>query len=152
VSPSQLRGRVLAERIAWVRTMLEAIRTLPLDTLEQFHSDRRNMAAAESYLRRALEALFDLGRHILAKGFGEAVIEYKGIGQGLVRRGVLSEKEGELFRTLAGYRNRMVHFYQEVSEPELYEVCSRRLGDIEAMLKTFLRWVEAHPEKVDHSL
>ncbi len=30
-------------------------------------SDRRNPAAAESYLRRSLEAIFDIGRHILAK-------------------------------------------------------------------------------------
>lgn len=27
------------------------------------------VAAGESFLRRGLEALFDLGRHVLAKGF-----------------------------------------------------------------------------------
>jgi len=32
-------------------------------------SDPRNVASAESYLRRGLEALLDLGRHLLAKGF-----------------------------------------------------------------------------------
>lgn len=34
------------------------------------------VAAGESFLRRALEVLLDLGRHVLAKGFGRVVPEY----------------------------------------------------------------------------
>lgn len=34
---------------------------------------------------------------------------------------------------LAGYRNRLVHFYREVSAEELYQVCFRQLGDIGVM-------------------
>jgi hypothetical protein len=64
----QLRAKVIAERVAWIRQMLAGLRTLPLDTFDSFQSDPRNMAAAESYLRRALEALLDLGRRLLAKG------------------------------------------------------------------------------------
>ena len=47
--------------------------------LHEFTSGPLNAPAAESYLRRALEALMDLGRHILAKGFGRGVAEYKKI-------------------------------------------------------------------------
>ena len=34
---------------------------------------------ADSCLRRSLEALFDIGRHILAKGYARGVTEYKEI-------------------------------------------------------------------------
>jgi hypothetical protein len=37
------------------------------------------VGAAESYLRRAVEVLLDMGRHILAKEFALAVSEYKEI-------------------------------------------------------------------------
>ena len=45
--------------------------------------------AAESCLRRALEALLDVGRHILAGGFGRGVSEYGQIASGLLDAGVL---------------------------------------------------------------
>ena len=75
-----------------------------------FFADRRNVWTAESCFRRALEALLDLGRHILTKGFSLGVSEYKEIATRLGEQGVLSQGEAELLRTLAGYRNRLVHF------------------------------------------
>jgi uncharacterized protein YutE (UPF0331/DUF86 family) len=149
MTPSQLRAKVVAERVAWIRRMLGELRSLPLETYPAFEADPRNPAAAESHLRRALEALLDLGRHVLAKGFGQAVIEYKEVAKGLVEVGVLDKDKAMVLRTLAGYRNRMVHFYQEISNRELYEICTGQLGDIEGVLTVILDWVGAHPEKID---
>jgi hypothetical protein len=56
--------------------MIADIRSLPIDALETFKADPRTPAAAESYLRRGLEALLDLGCQILAKGFGRAPADY----------------------------------------------------------------------------
>jgi uncharacterized protein YutE (UPF0331/DUF86 family) len=152
VTPNFLRAQVIAERSAWVRDMLERLKALPLGSFESFTADPRNPASAESYLRRALEALLDLGRHILAKGFGLAVTEYKEIAQRLAGQGILSADNGRLLEKMAGYRNRMVHFYQEISNQELYEICSNQLGDVGTLLKELLQWVNDHPEKIDHSL
>ena len=104
--------------------MVLEIRALPLHDKEQFLADSRNVWTAESCLRRSLEALLDLGRHILAKGFGIGVTEYQEIARELQKQRVLSVDEGSLLRILVGYRNRMVHFYYEISVEELYEICS----------------------------
>jgi uncharacterized protein YutE (UPF0331/DUF86 family) len=152
MTPSGLRAKIIAERTSWIRRMLDSIRALPLATSVVFRADPRNVAAAESHVRRALEALLDLGRHVLAKGFGRPVAEYKDIARGLLEAGVLEEREGTVLRHLAGYRNRLVHFYHEVSELELYEICTGEIGDIEMVLAAVLRWIEAHPDKIDQSL
>ena len=152
MTPSQLRAKVIAERVAWINRMLANLRRLPLDSYVTFRSDPRNIAAAESYLRRALEALLDLGRHVLAKGFGQAVAEYKDIAINLVQSSVLDQKKGELLRELAGYRNRLVHFYHEISDQELYEICTVRLNDIELLLAAMTDWMKSHPEMIDESL
>lgn len=152
MTPSQLRHAVVAERIAWVQEMLRGVRRLPLATLEAFCADPRDLAAAESYLRRALEALLDLGRHILAKGFGRGVTEYKEIARELASEGVLTGGEAAILRKLASYRNRMVHFYHEVSARELYEICSLHLGDVETILTALITWVKDNPDKVDRML
>jgi uncharacterized protein YutE (UPF0331/DUF86 family) len=152
VSPSKLQAKVIAERIAWIRAMMDNIRSLPFDSFDSFVSDRRNIAAVESYLRRGLEALLDLGRHIMAKGFGRPVVEYKEIAHALRKANVLDEDKGNLLGILAGYRNRMVHFYHEISDRELYEICTSQLGDIEALLESLKEWIKAHPEMIDEAL
>jgi uncharacterized protein YutE (UPF0331/DUF86 family) len=88
--------------------MMDSLKDLHLEEKAAFLSDRHKIAAAESYLRRALEALFDIGRHILAKRFTYPATEYKEIAKGLSDKEVLIEKETELMRRMAGYRNRMV--------------------------------------------
>ncbi|MFX0202573.1 MAG: DUF86 domain-containing protein [Candidatus Hodarchaeota archaeon] len=152
MTPSKLREKVISERVEWIRRMVTELNSLPVENYDTFHSDSKNFAAAESYLRRALEALFDLGRHILSKGFGEGVPEYKQIAHELLKVGVLSKEEAETLRILAGYRNRMVHFYNGISDQEIYEICTQELGDIEHLLEAILRWIKQHPDMIERSL
>ena len=70
MSPSKVRVATVLAKSALVDAMLAGIATLPLESLAAFSRDARDAAAAESYVRRALEALLDLGRHILSKGLG----------------------------------------------------------------------------------
>lgn len=152
MSPGKIRRKLLLDRVSWIRTMLERMRSLPLGSLEVFLADDRNTASAESFLRRALEALLDLGRHVLAKGFGVGAVEYKAIAEELDNLGIVNHEEAETFRKMAGYRNRLTHFYEEVSAEELYEICTTNLEDIEIILEALLAWIRDHPEKLDEKL
>ena len=53
---------------------------------------------------------------------------------------------------LAGYRNRLVHYYQEISNQELYDICNSRLDDIEELLAVILKWIIDHPDKIERNL
>lgn len=141
MSPGEISKQVAADRIQWVQAMLRQIKDLPVEDKEAFFADPRNALACESCLRRALEALLDLGRHILAKKFELGVEEYKQIGPNLYKHGVISQNEAKLFQVLAGYRNRMVHFYHEVSDQELQEICSSRLNEVELVLDSLKTWL-----------
>lgn len=150
--PGKISRRIVYDRLAWIERMLSEIRTLPLDSREAFLADRRNVWAAESCLRRTLEALLDIGRHILAKGFGIGVTEYKETARELARVGVLSQLEAGTLRMLAGYRNRLVHFYHEISEDELYEIVSTQLSDIEQVTMLLRDWLERNASLVVEDL
>ena len=152
MSPGKLGRRIVADRLAWINRMLTEIRNLPLGDLELFLADNRNVFTAESCLRASLEALFDLGRHILAKCFGIGVTEYKEIAFNLEQLGVLNRDQASLLKVLAGYRNRMVHFYHEISSKELYEICERDVVDIERLKEAYLQWIRSHPEVMDEAL
>ena len=139
---SNASQRVLVDRSAQVRAMLDAIRALPVTDKDAFFVDARNRWTAEACLRRALEALLDMGRHILAKEFAIGVSEYKEIATQLREQNVLTIEEARMVRLLAGYRNRLVHFYHEITADEIYEICAQQLPDVEHILGAYLRWLQ----------
>jgi uncharacterized protein YutE (UPF0331/DUF86 family) len=65
---------------------------------------------------------------------------------------VLSHSQALLLVTLAGYRNRMVHFYHEVTFEELYEICRGELGDLLKIRNAFLEWIRINPDQIDETL
>jgi uncharacterized protein YutE (UPF0331/DUF86 family) len=152
MTPQHVSKRIVLARIAIVDKMLERIGRLPLEGLEAFLADDRNVSAAESNLRRALEALLDVGRHILAKGYASGVTEYKEIVTELLHHQVITKAEATQMYKMAGYRNRMVHLYHEVTEQEIYVICTKHLGDIVTIRNAYQRWLEAHLDQVDDLL
>ena len=152
MTSGKLSKRVIVDRLAWIERMVKEICALPLDDRASFLSDSRNVWTAESCLRRTLEALFDLGRYILAKGFGVGASEYKEIAQQLAVYEVMSQDNAKLLVIFAGYRNRLVHFYHEVSPDELLEICSTGITDIEQVTQAYRRWIKSHHHLFDEAL
>lgn len=148
MSPGLVNRLVVADKIALVQRMLDGIGSLPLADLQAFTADPRMVAAGDSYLRRALEALLDLGRHLLAKGFGRAPAEYAEVARQLGEVGVLEAAVAARLVLMARYRNRMVHFYDEITDAELFDLLTTRLVDIDEVIAGVRHWLVRHPERV----
>jgi uncharacterized protein YutE (UPF0331/DUF86 family) len=146
MSPSKVRLKTVTAKAELIRDMLAAIETLPLASEADFSADPRMVAAGESFLRRSLEGLLDLGRHVLAKGFGKVVPDYAAVADELAAQGILLPETAAKLRLMARYRNRMVHFYDDVTPIELYGVLTRERADVEEVLEGIQRWLAAHPE------
>lgn len=151
MSPGEIDSKVVAQRAFWISQMADALKDLRLEEKAIFMADRHKIAAAESYLRRALEALFDIGRHILAKRFAYPAAEYKEIAKGLSENKVLVEKEAELMRKMAGYRNRMVHFYHEITPEELHKICLYHVDEIKLLTQKLGQWVKEHSASISQT-
>jgi len=127
---------------------MKVIRRLSRD---EFLADPDKPAAAESYLRRSLEAVFDIGRHILAKTGGVSLAgEYKSIARGLGDRGVVSKSLSEILVQMAGYRNRLVHLYHDVSNEELYAIMESGLPDLERFIREIADFVQRSTDGQQH--
>lgn len=152
MTPSKIRLKSVVAKAELIREMLAAIETLPLASEEEFSADVRMIAAGESFLRRSLEALLDLGRHVLSKGFGKVVPDYAAVADELVAQGILPPESAAKLRLMARYRNRMVHFYDDVTPSELYGILAKERGDVEKILVAIQRWLDAHPQVCDQEL
>lgn len=53
---------------------------------------------------------------------------------------------------MARYRNRMVHFYDEITAPELFSILTENRGDLEEILAALQSWLAARPDLCDEEL
>ena len=152
MTPGLISEKVVTAKLSLLSDMFEKIQRLPLASEETFLADPLMVAAGESFLRRTLEALLDLGRHILAKGFGEVVAEYARLGSALAERGVLDHDTAELMRRMGGYRNRLVHGYEEVTGHELHRILTIHLHEVADAAEIIRAWLAHNPERLDRQL
>lgn len=134
---------MLTGRIEAIRTALSRLKDLSKLSEKNFLEDYKNPASAETFLRHCLEGIFDIGRHLLAKsGKFRLTHEYKDIARGLSEIGVISKQPTQKLMEMAGYRNRIVHFYHEITDEELYQILQNDLKDIESFLEEIGRFLK----------
>lgn len=120
-------------------------------SLEEFKASE-NFAIAEHYLRRALEAVFETGTHILSRLPGRRASGYKDIAILLGEQKIVPpEFAKQTLVKMAGYRNRLVHFYSEVTQDEMYVIIKERLNDFDAF-NEYIKALLSSPEKFGLSI
>jgi uncharacterized protein YutE (UPF0331/DUF86 family) len=131
MTPGPVDLKIVGDRLGVVASCLDGLRRLPTSSLDEFRKDWRNAAAADSLLRRAIEALFDAARHLLAKGFGLGPLEYREVARLAGEKGLIKDPNlRSKLVLIAGFRNRLTHFYDEVTAEELFGVTRDDLEDL----------------------
>ncbi|ODA43601.1 hypothetical protein THER_1674 [Thermodesulfovibrio sp. N1] len=144
---SNLNTKLIEDRLGFILKAHQKLIELSKLEREEFLTNDKP-AIAESYLRRALESVFDIGRHILAKIAGKGVVEYKEIAKKLGEHGVISKPCAEKLILMAGYRNRLVHFYHDVSDEELYTIIRENLSDIEQFIREMKNFIKSYKNAI----
>ena len=141
---------VLVNRLAEIERDLAELAAFHGMPLHEFTGGQQ-FAVAEHYLRRALESIFDAGNHILSRfplAPGQRPETYKAIALALGRHKIVPEAYAQgALSAMAGYRNRLIHFYDEITPEELHAILQDQLGDIETFAKA-LRELIANPHGI----
>ena len=94
----------------------------------------------------------DIGSHILSRIPGARPTSYKDIPRLLEKSRIIpADFVANSLGKMAGYRNRMVHFYGEITEREIYNIIQEELEDF----YTFLKYINAilkNPSKFNLSI
>ena len=139
-----LNRDMIESRLALTAGYLQELETIASLSLAEFKADPRNPAAAESFLWRSLESVFDIGRHILAKtGSVDLASEYKSIARALGDRGIIDRQLSESLVQMAGYRNRLVYLYHQITDDELYAIISEDVDDISRFVRNIDHFLDS---------
>lgn len=145
---SNLNIKQLEDRLTFINQAVARLKQLGAMERNAFLQDDFP-AITESYLRRALEAVFDIARHILAKTAEKGVVEYKETARLLGKQGIIPLELSERLHLMAGYRNRLVHFYGEVTDQELYDIIRDHLKDFEDFIKAMVHFLKNYQSSRD---
>lgn len=135
--------KVIKEKLFIIEGSLSRLRQFQSSSLEEFQKGDC-FAIAEHHLRRTLEAMLEIGTHILSRIPGAKPGSYKDIARLLGEHDVLPRDFADKELTqMAKYRNRLIHFYDEIKPNELYSIIRNDLPDLEK----FCRLVIEHINK-----
>ena len=130
-----LKKEAIIPRIDGILKDLDKLREIQNKGGENLKTDEDAYALCQFYLRQALEGVFHIGEHILSRLNGGRATEYKEIAKKLGEAGIVDQKFAQTKLTaMAGYRNRLTHFYAEITPDELFEILEKDLPDFEIFL------------------
>lgn len=144
--PPLLREALLP-RIDGITSNLSILRALAERGAAEFEKKGDTFNLAQHHLRLVLEGVFHIASHILSRLNGGRAREYRELAVKLGEHAIVPRPfaEGALVK-MAGYRNRLTHFYAAVTPSELHGVLINNLNDIETFLSHIKTLLE-HPER-----
>lgn len=134
-----LEKDTILKRTNGIQLEIEELKKLADLPIVEF-SEGDGYKLAQYHLHRALEGVFNIAAHILSRIPGAQATTYKDTALKLGEFGIVEKAFAEInLAKMANYRNRLVHFYAEITPQELYEILHNNLGDFD----TFLHSVKA---------
>lgn len=129
-------------RITRIRKNLKELKKLSQLPFKKYQSNILNTATAERLIHVTIEAMLDIGSHIVAnEALGEP-LEYREVFILLTQNGILPKSKEKNFLDLAGLRNRIVHLYDEIDHKLLHKALRTKLDDMEVFIKAILKYLE----------
>ncbi len=121
--------KLIADRIKLIELYVGRLKEMQ-DISKDKISLPDNFAIASYNLRSAIEATFDVCAHILSRIPGAQVDEYKQMAIEMGKQKIVPKdfSENELYK-MGGYRNRLTHFYFEVTPNEIHGIIQDNLDD-----------------------
>lgn len=137
-----INKKIIKEKLFIIEGALSRLKQFRPYSLEAF-KEGDCFAVADHHLRRALEALLEIGIHILSRIPGAKPASYSDIARLLGEHKIVPRDFAEKELTqMAKYRNRLIHFYDEIKPDELSSIIKNDLPNIEKFCQYIIKYIE----------
>lgn len=129
----------LRDKIQRIKDNLVLLETIREKSYAQFCESPLYSHAATRMLQVSIEAMIDIGNHIVAKNHLGTPKTYRETFELLTENNILPKKDLELFLTMVKFRNRAVHLYDKISDEEIYNIVQNHLSDFEHFIACIVK-------------
>ena len=146
MTKKSLEKDIILKRMNGIQAEIKELRDLAKIPFDDF-KDGVGFKLAQYHLHRALEGVFHISAHVLSCIPGAQATEYKELARKLGEYKIIDKNFAETrLVEMAKYRNRLVHFYAEVTSEEIYGILQNSLGDFDLFSVAVKNLLE-NPEK-----
>lgn len=134
--------RVINERLEYIRATLARLSRHQGVSLDEFRADEDGYRAALYDLQTCLEAVADIGNHVIAAMALRRPKDRRDIMMVLAETGVIPRPLGERLGEAQALRNIIVHGYLDLVLDSVHKVIQEDLGDIEEFCRSILGYMD----------
>ncbi len=132
-----VRAEVIRRRLEKLDEYLGFLEQMRAYDEREFLADPEHYGSAERFLQLAIEALLDMGSHIIAdEGLG-SVNQSRDVPRLFREHGYIDEALEERWIRMIGFRNILVHAYLDVDRRQVYRILHEGLSDLRALQRVF---------------
>jgi len=132
VRPEVLRKRL--QKLGDYLSFLEGCRNY---SLEEFMDDPHRYGSVERFLQLSIEAVNDIGSHIIADENYGPVNRAADIPILLEQQELIDSAARDVWIRMIGFRNILVHDYLDVDRTIVYQVLQENVNDLRMLMKAF---------------
>jgi len=132
----------IVERLKELDTVLQELRVYQSIKPETLHTNISQRWIVERGLIAAASLILDIADHILVGHFGFYANSYEESLQGLLDKGVISPELFSQIKGLGGFRNVLVHMYQEIDPALVADSLNKGLIAFPQFAQEILAWLE----------
>lgn len=130
----------ITNRIDIITNNLKELRRIQVSSLEDFLSDKQKIAAAKYFLQTSIEAMVDIGNHIIARlRFGVPENNFHTF-ELLIQNKVLEKDKLSTYRLMVRFRNLVVHLYHIADDERVYQILQENLDDFEEFISRIVSY------------
>lgn len=131
---------IVRSRLATLTEMLSILKRHQKLSLKAYLEDRERQLVIEHALLVGIQSILDLATHVLADSDVRDISDYRDALLKLARIKVLPSHFSEQIADMAGFRNLLIHEYQEINPQKVHQFLTQRLTDFEE----FIRYLRDH--------
>ncbi|MEW6276796.1 MAG: DUF86 domain-containing protein [Bacillota bacterium] len=137
----------LRDKISFIEKNLRRLGKIGQTPLAGFTEESISYHAAVRLLQVSIEAVIDIGNHIVARERLGVPKTYGEIFELLAQAGITSPEFTAIGRKMVKFRNRAVHLYADLDEKEVYSILQNNLNDF----SQFISFIVKHYLAEDNS-
>lgn len=140
-SEEMIDERTIHERLDYINAMLTHLKRYQALSREEFEADEGRYHAALYELQTCIEAMTDIGNHLIA-ALGLRKPKDRGeIPLIIAEAGIIDKPLAQCLTQAVGMRNLIVHGYLDLILEAVYQTIQENLGDIEAFCRSIIRYL-----------
>ena len=133
---------IIKERIRKTEEVVAELKQLRNLPKQDFLKDKTAQYASMYAMVVGIEAICDIGNHILSKYFNEAAETYRDIILLLGERGVIPKDFSQESAQMADFRNILIHLYLKIEMEEVYKNLQKAPEEFTKFSQFFLEFLE----------